>query len=490
MGAWPGDDALVTGIHHDNRRVSTGGIFVCIRGQKIDGHDLADRAVRAGAALVVGERDSLEGVPSYLRVDDSRRALALLSCAWFDHPSRDLRVVGVTGTNGKSSVTWMVQSIVQAAGLEGAVLGTLGVGPPGRLRPQPFTTPEAPDFQRELDELRRAGTDIAAVEVSSHALGQRRTYGTRFHTVVFTNLTQDHLDFHASMEGYAAAKNLLFRREERGPGEPPATAVVHADDEHLGRILDGSSDRIVTYGEGEDADLRALEVLPEPEGLRLTVAHPGGRTELRTGLLGTFQAQNLLAAFGAGLSLGLDIPSIQRGLESLPGVPGRMERIDRGQPFLVVVDYAHTPDALLRSVESLRPFVRGRIHLVFGCGGDRDDRKRYEMGRIATFVAESIVVTDDNPRGEDPPGIREAIHDGVRSTGAMAIDCGDRARAIEIALEHAEAGDGVFIAGKGHETVQIFADRVVPFDDREVAVRVLDQRGQRTGDWPLPEATQ
>ncbi|MCA9756696.1 MAG: UDP-N-acetylmuramoyl-L-alanyl-D-glutamate--2,6-diaminopimelate ligase [Candidatus Eisenbacteria bacterium] len=487
VGVWPGDDVVVTGIHHDNRRVTAGGVFVCVRGQKVDGHDMADRAVSAGAALVVGERPTIEGVSHYLRVDDSRKALAILASTWYGHPSRDMRVVGVTGTNGKSSVTWMVQSMVASAGLDGAVLGTLGVGSPGRLRAQPFTTPEAPDFQRELAELRDLGTDVAAVEVSSHGLQQRRTYNTRFHTVVFTNLTQDHLDFHGSMDEYAGAKSLLFRREERGTDEPIATAIVNADDEHLTRILEGSTDRILSYGRAEGVDYRATEVESVPSGLALTVAHPRGTTEIRTRLLGMFQVSNLLAAFAVGRSLGLDEDVIANGLENLNGIPGRMERVERGQPFPVVVDYAHTPDALLRSVESLRPFVKGRILLVFGCGGDRDQGKRYEMGRVATFVADLIIVTDDNPRGEPPAAIRNEIHEGTRSTGASAIDQPGREAAIRFAINLAKDDDAVFLAGKGHETVQIFADRVVPFDDREVAAMMLDERGERTGEWTPPE---
>ncbi|MEZ4651474.1 MAG: UDP-N-acetylmuramoyl-L-alanyl-D-glutamate--2,6-diaminopimelate ligase [Candidatus Eisenbacteria bacterium] len=487
VGVWPGDDVVVTGIHHDNRRVTAGGVFVCARGQKVDGHDLADRAVSAGAVLVVGERPSIEGVPNYLRVDDSRKALAILASTWYGHPSRDMRVVGVTGTNGKSSVTWMVQSVAASAGLEGAVLGTLGVGAPGRLRAQPFTTPEAPDFQRELAELRDLGTDVAAVEVSSHGLKQRRTYNTRFHTVVFTNLTQDHLDFHGSMDDYAEAKSLLFRQEERGTDEPIATAVVNADDEHLAEILTGSTDRILTYGQAEGADYRAVEVDSVPSGLGLTIAHAKGTTRIETRLLGMFQVSNLLASFAVGKTLGLNDDVIAAGLAALNGIPGRMERVERGQKFPVVVDYAHTPDALLRSVDSLRPFVAGRIILVFGCGGDRDQAKRYEMGRVATFVADIIIVTDDNPRTEPPAAIRHEIHEGTRSTGASAIDQPGREQAIRFAINMATENDAVFLAGKGHETVQIFADRVVPFDDREVAGRMLDERAERTGEWTPPE---
>lgn len=484
-GAWPGDGALVSGIHHDDRGVTPGGVFVCVRGRHTDGHRLAARALERGALLVIGEEDFLPGVSAYLRVDDSRAALALLASAWHGHPSRDLTVVGVTGTNGKSSVTWMVQSIGAAAGQASAVLGTLGVGAPGNLRPQPHTTPEAPEFQAALARLRAEGTRIAAVEVSSHGLAQKRTYGTRFHTVVFTNLTQDHLDFHDSMGEYARAKSLLFRREDRGPAEPIATAVVRAEDPWLGTVLAGSSDPVVRFGESAAAEIRAREIVPDPRGLRLTVEHPEGSTALATSLLGTFQAENLLAAFGVGLSLGFDAATIARGLSAVPGIPGRMERVERGQPFLAVVDYAHTPDALQRAAESLRPFVDGRLLLVFGCGGDRDMAKRAEMGRIASEVADVVVITDDNPRSEDPAVIRAAILAGVSSSGGSAVDAPGRARAIQTAVESAAPGDAILLAGKGHETTQTFADRTVSFDDREVLAHALEARGRRSGGWRM-----
>lgn len=475
----PSGATAITGIHYDSRRVTRGGLFVCLPGLRRDGHRFAPRAVEAGAALVLGERPSLPGVAPYVQVDSSRRALALLACSWHGHPSRKLRVAGVTGTNGKSSVSWMIESICRHAGIPAAVMGTLGVGVPGRLRPQPFTTPEAPEFQEELAKLAGAGVDVAAVEVSSHGLEMRRTYGTRYAVAVFTNLTQDHLDFHQSMERYAAAKNLLFRREERGPDEPACRAVVNGDDPHLDAVLRGSTDGVLRYGRGEDAQVGVRDLETRPEGIWMTVRHPAGETRLRSPLLGSFQVENLLAAFATGLVLGIDPEAIALGLEHVAGIPGRMERVDRGQGFLVVTDYAHTPDALRRALDSLRPFTEGRILLVFGCGGERDRSKRYRMGQVASTAADLILLTDDNPRGEDPARIRAEVREGLVATEAAHWEVPDRELAIQMAVEQALPGDVVLIAGKGHETVQIRGDTVIPFDDREVAARKIEARLRR-----------
>jgi UDP-N-acetylmuramoyl-L-alanyl-D-glutamate--2,6-diaminopimelate ligase len=468
----PAGDTTITGVHHDSRRVTPGGVFVCLPGLTRDGHEFASRARESGAALVIGERESIPNVP-YLQVDDGRKALALLAASWYGHPSHRVQAIGITGTNGKSSVTWMIESICRAAGKSGAVMGTLGVGRPGALKPQPFTTPEATEFQAELAALVQAGVEVAAIEVSSHGLELRRTYGTRFPIVVFTNLSQDHLDFHRTMEQYAAAKNRLFRAEERG--DPLiADAIVNGDDPSVDAIVRGSGDRIVRYGRSESAQIRATEVRYGSGGLTVEVQFPGGAIAIESKLRGAFQVDNLLAAFGAGLMLGIAPDVIARGLHDLAGVPGRMEPVDAGQEFSVLVDYAHTPDALARALESLRPFTRGRLLLVFGCGGDRDRAKRAEMGKVAA-AADLLVLTDDNPRTEDPDRIREEVRRGVPGTAALH-EVPDRERAISLAIGLARAEDTVLIAGKGHETVQIRGDRVVAFDDREVARRALEQR--------------
>lgn len=463
----------ITGIQHDSRRVTPGSLFVCLPGLSRDGHEFALRAREAGAELVIGERPSVNGSMPYVQVDDSRKALALLACAFQEHPSHHLDVVAVTGTNGKSSVTWMIEAISRAAGRSGAVMGTLGIGRPGSLRPQPFTTPEAPDFQSELARLLNASVDLVAVEVSSHGLELRRTYGTRYAATVFTNLSQDHLDFHQTMERYASAKNRLFRAEERGV-DTPVPAIANAEDPHLEAVLRGSSDPLMSFGRSR-GDVQASGVQLSPQGIRMEVLHPRGTTLLRSPLLGSFQVDNLLAAFAVGLVLGIDSDIVVRGLEQLEAIPGRMERVETGRDFAIVVDYAHTPDALRRAIESLRPFCMGRILVVFGCGGDRDQSKRYRMGQVAA-QADAVFLTDDNPRGEDPVQIRRAVREGVEAAGKVVIEEGDREKAIELAVLEARSGDILLIAGKGHETVQIRGDSIIPFDDRKIAFEIAQRR--------------
>ncbi len=544
------ETAPISGVEHDSRQVKAGGIFVCLKGGSRDGHDFAAEAAARGAVLVVGERERLpeDFYPStrpaalhpqdagtswaagagsaprgsdassgratvpYVRVTDSRKALALLACEFCGHPSRDLRLIAGTGTNGKSSFTWMCDAILRAAGLSSAVLGTLGSGPTARLKAAVHTTPEANDLQRELAAWRDQGIQAGAIEVSSHGLALRRSYNTRFACVAFTNLTPDHLDFHGSMEAYRDAKALLFEKEERGPEEPAIFAVVNADDPATLEILARSSDRVLSFGRGADADVHPTQLEIGPEGIRMQVAfRPGGwdagheidagseigagragpgestgeaprfpfesgTTAIVSPLLGSFQVDNLLAAFATGIVLGIRPETAARGLASLAGIPGRMERVDRGGGIPVLVDYAHTPDALRRALEGLRPFTSGRIILVFGCGGDRDRAKRAPMGEAAAAGADWIVLTDDNPRTEDPAAIRAQARQGLEVRGARFMEEGDRERAIRAAISEARSGDLVLIAGKGHETVQIRGHEALPFDDRETARRILEER--------------
>lgn len=526
--AMPLADRAVTGVAYDHRQVGPGAVFVCLRGQAHDGHDFAVQAAAAGASLVVGERARLEvsidPVP-YVRVENARAALALLSCGLYGHPSRELELTGVTGTNGKTSFTYLLHAVHQEAGLPSAVLGTLGSGTPpcegsggdgvagaGAMadrypgahasvsadtsanedsgsssrgsvasvgwRGGIHTTPESSDLQAELRRWRDGGIRAGVMEVSSHGLALRRSYGTRFACVVFTNLTEDHLDFHGTMEAYGEAKALLFRRAERGVEEPPTVAVVNGDDPAAAAILRGSDDRVVRFGRSCAADVRLVGVQAGPAGIRMRVAHPGGDHEIDSPLLGSFQVDNLLAAFAAAFALGIDPGVAARGLGRVRGIPGRMERVDRGQPFGVLVDYAHTPDALQRALEGLRPFTPGRVIVVFGCGGDRDRAKRPLMGMAAARGADLVFLTDDNPRQEDPAAIRAAAREGIEAAGVVCREIGDRAAAIQAALEEARADDIVLIAGKGHEAVQLCGNESLAFDDREVAARLLGNRSR------------
>ncbi len=471
----PASDALVGGIAYDTRRLVPGDLFVCLRGQLRDSHDLAPQAWRAGALAVVGERPELASQGPYIQVRDSRRALALLAARLYDDVSRRLEVVPITGTNGKTSTTWMLSSIWAEAGISAAVIGTLGSGTPPDLQPSVHTTPEAPDLQAQLSRLRHSGTRAVGLEVSSHGLALERTYGMRFRVGVFTNLTTDHLDFHGSMEEYAAAKNRLFRAEMRGPEERPMIAVVNGDDPWLPRILEGTRDEVWRFGRSAGFEIWAERCELSPGGIGLTIGHPRGRSIVASPLLGEFQVDNLLAAFGATLALGIDPETAARGLGRMRAIPGRMERLETGQPFNIVVDYAHTPAALSRALRSLRPFTPGRLVVVFGCGGDRDRTKRPEMGLLAGRLADAVVLTDDNPRGEDPAAIRAAVRTGLEATSVEFVEIGDRAEAIAAALAEARPGDTILIAGKGAETTQTIGDAVHPFDDRKAAAAALLQ---------------
>ena len=480
------DRVPVAGITYDSRRVQPGFLFVAIRGLRYDGHSFIPEAVARGAACVVGERAAaVEGV-TYVQVPSSRVALGLLAAAFYGHPSRDLVLVGVTGTNGKTTTTHLIRTVLEQAGHPTGLIGTVHNIIGGRALPVERTTPEASDLQKLLAAMRDAGMTHAVMEVSSHALTLHRVAGCAFDVGVFTNLTQDHLDFHASMEDYAEAKARLFARLGRSeipvskPG--PKAAVINADDPWGERMARRSTAPVVTYGIREPADVRARDVAVGPDGVRFVLVTRDGEVPVALQLTGRFNVYNALAAAGTGLALGLDPATVARGLAALPAVPGRLERIDRGQPFAVLVDYAHTPDGLENVLSTVREFARGRVICVFGCGGDRDRGKRPQMGAISARLADYTVLTSDNPRSEDPERILDDIEAGVRHVPGAAYErVTERAAAIRRALELARPGDAVVIAGKGHEDYQIFADRTIHFDDREVAAEALAAMGYGGG---------
>lgn len=446
-------DVEVTSVTHDSRAVDPGALFCCVHGAVADGHLFAPAAVDAGAAaLLVEHAVALDGAAvAQLQVDDVRVAIGPAAAAVTGEPSRALRVVGVTGTNGKTTVTHLLASILRAAGERTEVLGTLS---------GPRTTPEAPELQTWLARQRAAGVAAVAMEVSSHALALHRVDGTRFAAAVFTNLSRDHLDFHGTMEAYFRAKARLFT--------PAFTdlAVVNRDDMHGRLLADAAEVPTVTYGFDDVTDLR------------LTAA---GSTftwrghELHLPLAGRFNVANALAAATTAAALDIASSAIATGLASVPQVPGRFERVDEGQDFDVVVDYAHTPDGLEQVLAVARELVgRRRVHVVFGCGGDRDPGKRAPMGEAAARGADRVVLTADNSRSESTDLIIDEIRRGIPSdpTAEVVVEP-DRDRAIAVALVGAAAGDLVVLAGKGHETTQTIGDVVTPFDDREVARRHL-----------------
>jgi UDP-N-acetylmuramoyl-L-alanyl-D-glutamate--2,6-diaminopimelate ligase len=467
----------VARVTHDSRLVQPGSLFVAIRGLAADGNQFVEAAVRKGAVVVVSEAAAPPGAP-WVRVADARVALAVLSAAVLGDPAHSLRLVGVTGTNGKTTTAYLIDAALRAHGERVGLLGTVQYRIGDRVAEAVRTTPESSDLQGLLREMVDAGCSHAVLEVSSHSLELKRVHGCEFQVAVFTNLTRDHLDFHGDMDRYFAAKRVLFDTLLREDG----TAIVNADDDRGPAIAAASRGRVWTYGLDRPADLRARDVSLSLEGTRFHVDSPAGSFEIRTPLLGRFNVSNLLAAYGAALALGIPPETAIAGLRSLAGVPGRLERVAAGQDFTVVVDYAHTDDALKNLLETVRELGPRRIITVFGCGGDRDRTKRPLMGAVAARLSDVVVVTSDNPRSEPPESILEEIQRGMngrRQSERHVIV--DRREAIARALEMAEPGDAVVIAGKGHETYQVLRDRTIPFDDRQVAKDSLARPGLRSG---------
>jgi UDP-N-acetylmuramoyl-L-alanyl-D-glutamate--2,6-diaminopimelate ligase len=444
----------VNALAYDNRAVAPGTVFFCVPGMTRDGHDFAPDAVARGAAALVVDHPLGLGVPEVV-VGDVRAAMAPAAAKLAGDPTARLQVVGITGTNGKTTSAFIVRALLEAAGRRTGLLGTVTSVIGGNEAPTVRTTPEAIDLQRTFAQMLDAGDECCAMEVSSHALELHRADAIHWAVAVFTNLTQDHLDFHPDMEAYFLAKRRLF---EAGP----RAAVINVDDPY-GRRLAGDFDA-VTIAIDNEADLRARDVRFELTGSTFTV----DGLELRSPLPGRFNVLNVLGAFAVARALGVDDETIARAVPQAGRVPGRFEPVDEGQSFAVLVDYAHTPDSLENVLRAARPLARGRVICVFGAGGDRDRGKRPAMGRIAGELADVAIVTSDNPRSEDPAAIAAEVADGFDVDVEL-----DRRRAIERAIEAAAAGDVVVIAGKGHEQGQEFADRTIPFDDREVARAAL-----------------
>jgi UDP-N-acetylmuramoyl-L-alanyl-D-glutamate--2,6-diaminopimelate ligase len=460
------DTVVPTDVASDARAVAGGALFFCVPGERADGHAFAGDAVAAGASALVVERWLELPVPQ-IRVPSVRDALGPMSATVFDHPSGAMITVGITGTNGKTTVSYLLEAIFRAAGLTPGVIGTIGARIAGTPAELPHTTPEAPDLQRLLARMRDAGVTALAMEVSSHALTHRRVDGITFDVGAFTNLSQDHLDFHGTMEAYAGAKARLFTPTLARRG------VINIDDGTGMRIAAAAAIPVTTCGVRPDADVRATEVETGREGIAFTV----DGVRFASPLLGAFNVDNALVAVATARELGLPTGPIAAGVRSLDAVPGRMERVDGGQGFLLVVDYAHTPDSIRSVLRAARPLSTGRVIVVFGCGGDRDRAKRPLMGASATANADLTIVTSDNPRSEDPAAIVAQILPGAeRGGGAFVVEL-DRREAIRLAIAEARDGDVVVIAGKGHEPDQTFRDRTLPFDDREVARAALRDEG-------------
>jgi UDP-N-acetylmuramoyl-L-alanyl-D-glutamate--2,6-diaminopimelate ligase len=476
------DDAArpLTGVAYDSRTVQPGTIFVALRGQKADGAVFAGQAAARGAIAIVAETEPTSGMTvPWLKVPDARLALALIADRFFDSPSRRMPVVGVTGTNGKTTTCYLLASVLDAAGLTAGVMGTVSYRVGRDEREASRTTPEAPDVQQLLAQMIARGCRSAVMEVSSHALALRRVDGMRFSAAVFTNLTRDHLDFHADMEQYFAAKRRLFEMLEAD-----ATGVVNADDPRAPALL-AACRRRLTYGITQTADVMPGPFALDIGGLTLDIRTPKGSIAVRSSLVGRPNVYNILAATATAVALDLPLDAVARGVQALPGVPGRFEVVSgAGDDVTVVVDYAHTDDALRNLLETARPLAAQRLVTVFGCGGDRDTTKRPLMGMVAARLSDIVIITSDNPRSEDPGRIVEDICRGITpaSHAGRQVEVKtvvDRAEAIERAVSMAAAGDLVLIAGKGHEKYQQIGDRVLPFDDVAVARDALKRRQAR-----------
>ena len=464
----------ITGLSYDNRLVAPGSLFFCVPGFTRDGHDFAPDAVARGAAALVVERELALDVPQLL-VADVRAAMAPAAAAFYGDPTKALDVVGVTGTNGKTTTAFLVRALLEAGGRPTGLLGTVKSVVAGAEHEVTRTTPEALDLQRTFREMVDGGDRACVMEVSSHALALHRADAIHFSAAVFTNLTQDHLDFHPTMEDYFQAKRLLFTTADGGVAEQATALIVNIDDPYGARLAEELGDHVTTFALHAAADYRAQELRTGLQGASFTVQTPDGPLRLRSPLRGEFNVYNVVGALAAARALGVDASVCAEAIATAGQVPGRFETVDEGQPFAVLVDYAHTPDSLENVLAAARPLTSARLRVVFGCGGDRDRGKRPQMGAIARRLADDVIVTSDNPRSEDPEAI---IHEILEGAGPDVAHDADREAAIAQAIGEAGPGDVVVIAGKGHEQGQEFADgRKIPFDDVSVARAILRGAG-------------
>lgn len=476
-------DVEVRDLVYNASSVTRGACFAALRGKKADGHAFIGEAISRGAVAILSERPADGGGVTNVIAADSRMALARMSAAFFGDPSRSLSLVGVTGTNGKTTTTYLLEAIFKAAGRRPGVIGTVEYRFGGVREPAPHTTPESCDLQRLLSRMLKDGVDACAMEVSSHALSQERVAGCHFDAAVFTNLSQDHLDYHNDMESYFAAKAILFERLLSESCKRGAFAVINADDPYGRELIARCPVEYLRYGFDGDADVRGSDLSFGPGGLKMRVSVPSGSFDCRSRLCGRFNAQNILAAAAVAARLRIAMDVVARAIGDVGCVPGRFDPVENGRGVLSLVDYAHTPDAIENVLSHARELVGangGRLISVFGCGGDRDRAKRPLMGRAAAGLSDIVIVTSDNPRTEDPAAIIEEIMPGVRGAkpplkdgrGYEVIE--DRREAIARAVELARAGDVIVIAGKGHEDYQIVGTEKFHFDDREVLREALN----------------
>ncbi|MBS3977654.1 MAG: UDP-N-acetylmuramoyl-L-alanyl-D-glutamate--2,6-diaminopimelate ligase [Syntrophomonadaceae bacterium] len=474
-------EVFIQSITYDSRKVCSGALFVAVKGFKVDGHIFTSAAARAGAAALVVQEpiENIDDSVPVIRVADTRFALGILSANFYRYPSREFRLVGVTGTNGKTTVTHLIEAIAAYHGMRTGLIGTVGNRIAGRLLSSTHTTPESLDLQDLFRKMADEKVQYVSMEVSSHALELNRVVGSEFDAAVFTNLTQDHLDFHSDMEAYFAAKAKLFSSLDQEAFKPGHKyAVINADSDWGRRLAAMSPVPVYSYSIESAADVSARDISINLTGAAFDVVCKEGSFPVKLKLTGKFSVYNALAAFAWGLGEGFPPESICQALAGVAGAPGRFEMVNCGQLFGVIIDYAHTPDGLVNILQTAKDVAQGRIITLFGCGGDRDRKKRPLMGEAAARLSNIVIVTSDNPRSEDPVGIIEEILPGIKAAGNEDYHViPDRYQAIAAAIDLAQPGDLVIIAGKGHENYQIIGQQTLPFDDKEVACRLLKEKG-------------
>jgi UDP-N-acetylmuramoyl-L-alanyl-D-glutamate--2,6-diaminopimelate ligase len=474
-------DTAFTGVQSDSRLAGPGDLFICVRGLVVDGHRFAAKAVEQGAAALVVEEPLPLDVPM-LVVKDARFAMSVIANHFYGYPSREMKVIGVTGTNGKTTTTHIIEKILNDHGYRTGLMGTVRMRIGDEIFPTENTTQEALELQRNFRRMRDVGTEYCIMEVSSHALDLGRVKSTRFRSALFTNLTQDHLDYHKTMEEYRIAKGLFFSRLGNGVAEMPeerSYSLLNVDDAASAYYAGQTAVETITYGIDHDADIRARDIHITSKGTKFRLYTYAGDTDVHLKLVGKFNVYNALGAVAVALLEGVSLEEIKQSLEAMPSVEGRMEAVDEDQDFLVLVDYAHTPDGLENALAAVKEVAEGKVITVFGCGGDRDRTKRPKMGRIAARYSDYVFVTSDNPRSEDPEAILLDIEPGVTDAGLTRdryMMIADRRTAIQKAIEMASPKDVVLIAGKGHETYQLVKGATLHFDDREEARIALRSR--------------
>lgn len=468
-------DIEINAIKMDSREIKKGDIFICINGFTVDGHDYVDEAVKNGAVIIVAERYIETEVPVIV-VPDSVRFLAMASAKFYNYPSNQVPLIGVTGTNGKTTVTYLLESIFHHYGKSTGVIGTIQMKIGNKIYPIDNTTPDALFLQQTFRKMIDSGVEQVIMEVSSHALDQGRVYGCDFDIAIFTNLTQDHLDYHESMEDYLHAKSLLFAQlGNQYHKDNRKFAIINLDDPASQKLMRSTAQNVVTYGFHEDSIVSAKSIKLTPTGTSFLLCTPNGNAVVNSKLLGKFNVSNMLAAAAAAISFGIPLYIIKEALESISGINGRFELVQHNHPFSVIVDYAHTPDSLENVLTTIRDFANGKVYIIVGCGGDRDRTKRPLMAKIALKYSDVAIFTSDNPRTEDPNAILEDMVGELNHEDGMFQIIVDRRKAIHHAIQQASEDDIILIAGKGHETYQQIGHTKYHFDDREVAKEALSQ---------------